>query len=592
MEFQLQDPNRSEFVRSLRFLAGTDGIPMHLADGLRRLTEDEVRQLTAQGNLCRDWSQLRVAHDFLANSVVGNHFLGSCVLGRFADDTGLPAGIYHSTVAQSTVGNEARVYRCPMVDATVVDRAAFLLDSRISGVDGAPAFANGLELTVGIETGGREIEIYADITPDLAKRILLSHGDGEEAQSYRRYVADYRRYASVPWTYLGPESRLDGATVRASWLGPHATVRDRSVVSGSTVLSNRDEPSVVTGGAHVQDSIVQWGCEVRDLALVRRSVLMEHATVEHHGTVQESILGSNSVVGGGEVTASFLGPFVSAHHQSLVIAAFWPQGRGNIGYGANVGSNHTSRAPDQEVWPGEGMFFGLDSAVKFPANFSDAPYTVIATGIVTPPQRMEFPFSLIAETTDHSAGAALNRLIPAWMLRRNLYAVMRSEAKIRQRNRATRTQFDFGVFRHEILDTVAAAADRLAIPDRDGSIEPVYLPGTIPGLGQNALLEEDRRAAIEAYQMVLSFGRLRERYEAGDTLDPGDRRTLGELMIAIVVGVRESRDRDLHRGETIIPDYRATHPAVDQDHFVRQVTGEARAMLEALELPDLTAKLD
>ena len=52
-------------------------------------------------------------------------------------------------------------------------------------------------------------------------------------------------------------------------------------------------------------------------------------------------------------STSLVGPFVAFHHQALLIAAYWPEGKGNIAYGANVGSNHTGKAPDQEIRPGE-----------------------------------------------------------------------------------------------------------------------------------------------------------------------------------------------------------------------------------------------
>lgn len=32
--------------------------------------------------------------------------------------------------------------------------------------------------------------------------------------------------------------------------------------------------------------------------------------------------------------------------------ALWPEGRGNVAYGANVGSNHTGKLADQEAVPG------------------------------------------------------------------------------------------------------------------------------------------------------------------------------------------------------------------------------------------------
>ena len=69
--------------------------------------------------------------------------------------------------------------------------------------------------------------------------------------------------------------------------------------------------------------------------------------------------------------------------------ALWFYGKGNIGYGANVGSNHTGRLPDQECIPGEGVFFGLGCNIKYPCNFAKAPYSLIASGITLLPQVIE-----------------------------------------------------------------------------------------------------------------------------------------------------------------------------------------------------------
>lgn len=80
--------------------------------------------------------------------------------------------------------------------------------------------------------------------------------------------------------------------------------------------------------------------------------LNSHA--DKHGKLLGALLGPNSGVSEGEISASLVGPFVGFHHQALLIAAMWPAGKGNVGYGANVGSNHTGKAPDQELRPGEG----------------------------------------------------------------------------------------------------------------------------------------------------------------------------------------------------------------------------------------------
>src|SRR5262249_6641289 len=156
-----------------------------------------------------------------------------------------------------------------------------------------------------------------------------------------------------------------------------------TAVSDSTILSSQAERAQILSGSCLTSSLVQWGSETATFAVIDRSVLTEHSQVRRHGQISKSILGPNTAVAGGEVTSSLAGPFVSLHHQALLIATVWPSGKGNVSAGARVGANHTSRAPDQECWPGEGMFFGLGVNVKFPADFRAAPYIVIAAGVTT-----------------------------------------------------------------------------------------------------------------------------------------------------------------------------------------------------------------
>ena len=139
--------------------------------------------------------------------------------------------------------------------------------------------------------------------------------------------------------------------------------------------------------------------------------------------VAQSVLAPDSSVAGGECHHSLLGPFVGFHHQSLLIAAVWPLGRGNVAYGANVGANHTGRVNDQECWPGEGVFFGLGSLVKFPCNLLESPYSILVPGTVLSPQKISYPFSLI------SAGPGdrmeCSSIKPGWVLYGNPYMVDR-----------------------------------------------------------------------------------------------------------------------------------------------------------------------
>jgi hypothetical protein len=317
--------------------------------------------------------------------------------------------------------------------------------------------------------------------------------------------------------------------------------------------------------------------------------LLEHSTVERFGKVVASVLGSNTSVGGGEVTSCLVGPFVACHHQSLLIAVRWPAGRGNIGYGAGVGCNHTSRAPDQEAVLGEGVFVGLGARLQYPLDLSDSPYSVLACGVAMPPQRVAFPFSLIRPASESIPGVApgMNVITPAWMLSENLYAVERCIQKFRNRDRAARQRASHEIFRPAILDLMADACVRLeAVP----CSKEVYTDRDIPGLGRNVLLERHRVAAIRCYREHLERRALLELFDRLECLhsEPTEETQarltrLRTLLDDYGRAVEESKARDEARGPTIIVDYAEAHPPTRNDPVVRAVWDSIRELQSRIE---------
>ena len=328
-------------------------------------------------------------------------------------------------------------------------------------------------------------------------------------------------------------SRLEGC-----YIGSKAVV-ENSTLHNVTILSSEEEPSHISGSSIVRNSIVQWNSTIDSMSFVERSLLCDSCRVERKGIVRESVLGPNSCIAEGEVTSSLVGPFVGFHHQSLLIAAIWPHGRGNVAYGANVGSNHTSRLPDQELFPGEGMFFGLGVNVKFPSNFVNAPYSVIASGICTHPQRMEFPFSLIGAPRQLLEGLspALNEVSPgyvgimllaryfsnheieSWMLKHSLFSILRAQTKFRTRNKSKRMRNGSTGILYNRTDLVSimksknrrivnssshlhhpVGRERLQCASPQSSVsQRVYLDATVPGLGSNYMTEKSRISGITTY---------------------------------------------------------------------------------------------
>ena len=83
----------------------------------RSLSQEEIEQLEANGNVAEDWSSVLVAPGTCMDRIRSSSFFGRVVMGPFTGsvDLGgieLPTGVYGSTVADSCIGGDALVHMC------------------------------------------------------------------------------------------------------------------------------------------------------------------------------------------------------------------------------------------------------------------------------------------------------------------------------------------------------------------------------------------------------------------------------------------------------------------------------------------------
>jgi hypothetical protein len=265
---------------------------------------------------------------------------------------------------------------------------------------------------------------------------------------------------------------------------PHSSIDSATSVTSALLLPQ----STIKNGCTISHALLQWDATLTSHSDAHHVFLMERAEVGPHSFTANTIYGPDSHVSGGEVHCTVFGPNANSHHQSLLIGILWPLGRGNVGYGSNVGSNHTGRIPDQETSVGEGTFWGLGCVIKFPVDLTSAPYSIIAAGVQLPPQRIQLPFSLI---TDGPGG--MNQLTPGWLLQYSPYTVARRTAK--------RHDFYTGwkILRPGVMDLLVDARDALLFPKVESSPKVFKGEKAIVGLGANQLTEKGRQIGIRAY---------------------------------------------------------------------------------------------
>lgn len=580
---------------------------------LRTLTREEIAVMEGRGCRADEWGLVQVAEDFDPFRVRRTHLVGRCVLGRFAGDLvvhagmSLPTGIYDCTLIDCQVGNDCLLENVRFAAHVVVEPGSVLFDVGSITASGTTTFGCGQGLILGPETGGREVPVWAELGVDEAAVIARDRADTAGLGALREAVAAYLEALASPVCWLRRGAVVRHTTrVRDAWIGTGALV-DRVIdLENVAVCSTAEEPTRITAGASVSSAVLQPGVQVSGSAIVRHAVLCEHSVVDQHAVVGHSLIGPNCVVAKGEVTSSLVGPFTGLHHQSLLIAAYWPTGKGNIAYGAMVGSNHTGRAPDQEAWPGEGCFFGLGCSVAYPADLAAAPYTILAAGVSTLPQRLAFPFSLVTTPAESVAEGrvprAFNELLPGWGLYANAYAINRMELKFARRDRTSDGRIPYQVLRPPIIRQVVAALDRLETVDE---IQEIYVEADIPGLGKNFLRESARKRALDAYRTVLRRYSLRVQLAAAEGHEqlPGSVELAGELADRFLAGldlaarlhqlvvieeencriVTASKVADDERGQRIIPGYADSHPAVAVDEVVRDACARVESTRERVE---------
>lgn len=608
-------------------------VATHASVSTRALTSAEVAALEAGGNRTSEgtWAAVKVRNEgpaFNPAAVARCVFVGAVELGCFQGSVEVqkgikvPCGVRDTVVANSSIHGSAVVASTGLLANTIVLGDVAVVGCGSISTSGVTAFANGIKLPLGLDGDGRLTPVYASITVGEAANYAQHLGD---IKAYEALVASVVSAVQRDHNVFSTGSRVTNCSrLTDLLLLPHARV-DGAIVERATVLSSAEDHSVIEGGAVVRDALLQWGTHIDTMACVDAAVVCEGGHVDRHGKLLGSLLGPMSGVSEGEVSASLVGPLVGFHHQALLIAALWPEGKGNVGYGANVGSNHTSKAPDQEIRPGEGVFFGLGTCIKFPANYQKSPYTVIATGVCALPQKVEFPFSLINTPGESITGLspAINEISPGWTLSDSVYTIWRNQHKFEKRCKSRRHVIETSVFRADTVALMIEGRRALANPKsaaklKDARGGAVWTDREIAGLGKNYMTEAARIKGIEVYTRYIrlyALQRLARRavsegmridLSAGTMIgsDPSplstepastweaDAKLLADefqsqadipALLALfhrMLGeeaelARVAKAKDSARGKVIIPDYDAVHPSADSDAVVKWMRGRA-----------------
>jgi hypothetical protein len=539
----------------------------------RPLTEEEIGTLESQGNTSSDWSCLRVEPSFSPQKIRNSHFSGANYLPQFSgtvlleEGLELETGIYSSLIHNCVLGN-ACIRNISLLSNYCIDDKVCLMNSGDITWNSGPFPTLGTSIHPGTEEKMRSVWITEFTSVESA--FEAAKLDQEEQKAIESYLEACKKDWVLSTGYIGRESCITNTPrIGNTWIGSFVKIKGAQSIQNSFlagILEGEEEEQknlsiVVENGCVIQNSLVQTNVKISGANNIEHSFLCSQSTVGVMAFISHSLIAENTSVEKAEVFSSLVGPMVGLHHQSLLISALWPQGRGNIGHGANVGSNHTGRKPDQEITPGEGLFFGLGCSIKFPCNLQQSPYSIIAAGVTLPPQKIACPFSLI----NTSKSSFQNEIFPGWMWYANPYALFRNIYKIQDREKST------------------LSTEELLFPKCFGQWTLSALELLEKGFSQNIcghsfLSEENRKKAIQGYRSYLIcwlWCQNQQELENSVSLSIKEylRQTMGKkdfllenkgTLASLATSLENSFYKDFHKGEQVFNDYSTFHSKGDK----------------------------
>ncbi|MGC9312694.1 MAG: DUF4954 family protein [Sediminispirochaetaceae bacterium] len=486
--------------------------------GWRELRADEREILVLNGNTAEDWDEVLVSGVFDPKRVQNCSFHGLVRIGTVRaavlehHDLQLPVGLRNCFISECDIGDDCALYNVHYLAHYIIGDRCIIANVDEMHTTNHAKFGNGI-----VKDGEpEEVRVWLDVMNETGSRMVMPF-DGmitadaylwgkyrdDEALQKRLGEMTQERFDSARGYYgtIGDQTVIKTSRIlKDVKVGDHCYIKGANKLKNLTINSSEDEPSQIGEGVELVNGIIGYGCHIFYGCKAVRFILGNNSSLKYGARLINSFLGDNSTISCCEVLNNLIFPAHEQHHNNSFLIASVVKGQSNLAAGATIGSNHNSRANDNEVEAGRGFWPGLCTSLKHSSRF--ASFVLLAKGAYPAELDIRLPFSLL--NNNESAGAL--EVIPAFWWLYNMYALARNSWKFQHRDkRKTRVQhieFDYLApdTAEEILEArkllslwTGRAALRRAAGNRaggspEGSISPDEAPEELISRGR-ALLE-------------------------------------------------------------------------------------------------------
>jgi len=443
----------------------------------RHLHAAEVERLVKNNNTSSNWDDILVTDQFEPALLANNQFFGMVRIGRLQNavlehnDLKLPTGITGSIIIACDIGDDVAIHNVGYLSHFIIgDRCILSKVDEMNTSDHAK-FGNGI-----VKDGEKEeVRIWLDLMNEVGCRRVAPFDGMIAADAYlwAKYRDDRRlqdRLREITqnsfdshrghYGMIGNQCVIKNSLIlKDVKIGSHCYIKGANKLKNLTINSSLEEPTQIGEGVELVNGIIGYGCHIFYGCKAVRFVLGDNSNLNYGARLINSFLGDNSTISCCEVLNNLIFPAHEQHHNNSFLVAGIVLGQSNVAAGATIGSNHNSRANDNEIQAGRGFWPGLCTSIKHSSRF--ASFVLLSKADYPAELDIPLPFSLL------SNNASLDRLeiMPAFWWLYNMYALKRNAAKYasRDKRKLKKQNIEFDALAPDTIEEILAACRLLEI---------------------------------------------------------------------------------------------------------------------------------
>jgi hypothetical protein len=445
--------------------------------GWRQLRSDEVERLVKNNNTADNWDELLVTGEFDANLIMNTRFYGLVRIGRLRNiilqhhDLKIPAGITNSMIVSCDIGDDVAIHEVHYLAHFIIGDHSILFNIHEMDTTDHAKFGNGIVkegepenvrtwIDLMNETGCRKVLPFDGmITADAY--LWAKYRDDTKLQEKLSIITqnsfDYRRgfYGTT-----GNQCVIKNSLIlKDVKIGSNCYIKGANKLKNLTINSSKEEPTQIGEGVELVNGIIGFGCHIFYGCKAVKFILGNNSNLKYGARLINSFLGDNSTISCCEVLNNLIFPAHEQHHNNSFLIASVVMGQSNMAAGATIGSNHNSRANDNEIQAGRGFWPGLCTSVKHSCRF--ASFVLLSKSDYPAELDIPLPFSLL----NNNISKDQLEVMPAYWWLYNMYALARNSWKFQNRDkRISKVQhIEFEPFAPDTMEEVFSAIRLLEI---------------------------------------------------------------------------------------------------------------------------------